>query len=156
MEKLMPIPHQDLDLLEAINETVLYFTTSISFSNFWDEACQIIVKFFNPDLICFITIQTNKDISAIDGNDSQICQELLGKTHDSIIQVFENDSLLSEVVNLKDSYSIAIYPISVKHNIVAVMVIGYKGREILPKKIINVYNAIARLVGSTYHSLTQD
>jgi PAS domain S-box-containing protein len=78
------------------------------------------------------------------------------ETRETIAEVLECGFLSARIIFTPEPLSIACFPITRQNQVAAVMVVGHGMAEPLPEGLLNVYLAVAGLVGTTVERLASE
>ena len=145
-----------------------YLTSLTAQQNVWLEVGKALLSFFNVDLCAFgerhldgtievrywATADAHRpDGSAQDGAPPQLAILSLGESetaiHELIAETLESGFLAQQLFFTPTPLSLALLPITPEHQVIAVMLIGHHLPEAIPNELLNVYLAVAGLVGTT-------
>ena len=153
-----PIPARQ-DYLDAFIKTAQYLAGLTTKEDMWNETGKVLVNFFGAALCVFGKRGADGEIT---GRHWTFPDQIPGqrnfgpKIKESIAEVLESSFLASRVIFTPDPLSVAFLPISQKNQITDVMLVGHRMSEPIPKELLNVYLAVARLVGTTAESLASE
>jgi PAS domain S-box-containing protein len=140
--------------LEAFSMTAQYLAIMSADADIYAETAKAVTNFFGADFAVFAAGKTDGEMTEClcTHYDKPFCKAVFDKTTDIIAQTLQSGFLASEVVNLTEDghYSIAFLPISIKNQTSAVMLIGHKTREPLPKNLLNIYLSVAGIIGTAF------
>ncbi|NTU43602.1 MAG: response regulator, partial [Nitrospirales bacterium] len=86
----------------------------------------------------------------------ELCDKITPVIGETIVQVMETGFLASEVINVPEPYFLAFFPITREGQPIAVMVVGHRTEESMPREVLNVYLAVAGLAGTTLAKLDSE
>ena len=150
-----PLPDQH-DYLDAFIKTAQYLAGLTTQQDMWDEAGKVLVNFFGADLCVFGERRADGEIAGHHWtfSDQASNQRNLGpETKEAIAEVLESSFLISQLVFTPDPLSAAFLPIAQKNQVTDVMLVGHRMSGPIPKELLNLYLAIARLIGTTAEGL---
>jgi len=156
MEK--PISGQP-DFLDACIRTAQYLSRLTTQEDVWAETGRVLVNFFGADLGAFGTVRPDGEIIGEHWCFSKRFsgrKELDNDTREAIAEVLESGFLAFRVIFTPAPISLAFLPIMQKSRVTAVMLAGHESTETLPKELLNVYLAVAGLVGTTADRLASE
>ncbi|MEI6778110.1 MAG: diguanylate cyclase [Chloroflexales bacterium] len=152
-----------------------YLTSLTAQQDAWIEAGKSLINFFNVDVCAFGvrradgTIIVRHWISAEscftnvlspDVTLSGLINPLLGDTeldiHELIEETLESGFLTTQLFLTPVPLSLAFLPITHENQVIAVMLIGHHLPEPIPNELLNVYLAVAGLVGTTATRLASE
>ena len=153
-----PVPDQQKQL-DISFKTAQYFASLTSQQDVWSEVGKVMINFYNVDLFSFAKRQSDGEII---GNhwilpDKVSCERILtAKTKEIINEVMESGFLATYHIDIPAPYSLVFLPVEQKDQTPAVILVGHEMSEPLPKEIINVYLAVAGLIGITVTKWTSE
>jgi PAS domain S-box-containing protein len=126
----------------------------------WSETSKLLVNFWGADLVGFGERQSNGEIVVRHWTFSTE----LGKRTDFATEVQEDiaDVLDSGFLTWRfissspEPLIVAFLPITQKNQVTRVLLVGHRTSELLPKDLLNVYLALAGLVGATAERLASE
>ena len=156
--------------------TLAQYLTSLTVQqDAWIEAGKSLINFFNVDICAFgersadNTITVRHWVSAesrfantltLDVTSPGLANSLLGDTepdiHELIAETLESGFLTSQLFFTPMPLSLAFLPITHENQVIAVMLIGHHLPEPIPNELLNVYLAVAGLVGTTATRLASE
>ncbi len=136
----------------------------------WGEVGRALVSFFGVDVVAFGERRGDGEIMA---HHWTFSDQALGETvlsavqhggrvsvpadvEEAIIGTLESGFLTSRVMSRPEPLSLAFMPIVQENQTTAVMVVGHRSTEPLPKELLDLYLAVARLVGTTAARLASE
>jgi PAS domain S-box-containing protein len=156
MEK--PLPGQR-DYLDASIKTSQYLAGLTTQQDIWSETGKVLVSFFGADMGAFGEAGEDGLIAVHHWTFSDKfsgVRELGAETREAIAEVLENGFLTLRIIFTPDPLSVACLPITLENKVVAVMLVGHRASKPLPKELLNVYLAVAGLVGTTAARLASE
>jgi len=156
MEK--PLPGQP-DYLDASIKTAQYLARLTTQQDIWSETGKVLVSFFGADMGAFGTIGEDGEIASHHWTFSEKFssgRDLEAETREAIAEVLESGFLTLRIIFTPGPLSIAYLPITMENQVTAVMLVGHGTSKPLPKELLNVYLAVAGLVGTTAVRLTSE
>jgi signal transduction histidine kinase len=149
----MTKPLSDKQQLKAFISAAQYLAGLTSGQNVWEEAGKVLIRFFGADFAAFGTHGANGDITignrafSEKGASAQLSEtEMIAATRD----VFESGFLTFISIPADIRAAAAFFPVLHESKVVAVMAAGHLGSDGLPKETLDLYLAIAGLVGAAY------
>ena len=145
--------------LDAFIKTAQYLASLTSQQDAWSEIGKVMTSFFGADLAGFAERRTDGEITGHHWilPDKVPSESILTiETKRIVAEVLESGFLATHQINTPEEYSLAILPVSQKHQTIGVMLTGYRMSEPLPKDLLNVYLAVAGLAGTTIAKLAGD
>ena len=156
MEK--PLPGQQ-DYLEASIKTAQYLAGLTTQQDIWAETGKVLVNFFGADVCAFGESRADGEITGHHWTFSEQFpgrRDLEAETKEAIAEVLESGFLTSRIISTPDPLSVACFPITQENQVIAVMLVGHRMSEPLPKELLNVYLAVAGMVGTTATRLASE
>lgn len=145
--------------LDVSFKTAQYFASLTSQQDVWSEVGKVMNNFYNVDLFGFAKRQSDGKIISNHWilPDKVSCERILtAKTKEIINEVMESGFLATYHIDIPAPYSLVFLSVKQKDQTPAVILVGHKMSEPLPKEIINVYLAVAGLIGITVTKLTSE
>ncbi len=141
---------------DAFIKTAQYLATLTTYQDIWIHIEKIIKNFYDADLFFFFERGINGKIKEHqnDLSNSQFLNYKSDIFKKTIAQVLENGFIALELINTPDPYALTFLPISKANQIMGVMIIGHQRSESLPKNLLNIYLALAGLIGTTIERLS--
>jgi len=143
----------DKQQLKAFINAAQYLAGLTSGQDIWEEAGKVLVKFFGADFAAFGRRRTNGAIEidhwAFSGRGSAARvqeNELILAAGD----VFESGFLTFISIQSIDPASAAFFPILHENHVTAVMLVGRLSAAPLENETLDLYLAVAGLIGATY------
>ncbi len=126
-----------------------YFSGMAADANIYEEAIQVIIKFFQADLV-FFAVQPDGALHVTDSHfEKKEDEQIISPSEEFIEQVLETEFLASEIIALKEErYAVIFLPIVRFNQTVSVLAVGYQDHKPASKGMLNVYLAIAGLISS--------
>lgn len=156
------IPTPERDYLAAVTKTAQYLAGLSSMQDILADFGKVMHNFFGTDLVAFIEHRPKEPTS--EGMSVHYCHATaddaactnLGQLAKLVKQVTESGFLVSEQVDLPNSYVIALLPITPSSHTLITMLVGHKGNITLSKQLLNIYLAVAGLFESTLARLLSE
>jgi len=145
--------------LEAFIKTAQYLASLTIQQDIWSHIGKVLVNFFSADLAGFAERRADGEIT---GHHWALPDKVSGKkiltaeTKEIINGVVESGFLATHQIHLPAPYSLALLPIMQASQTTAVMLVGHRMPKPLPKELLNVYLAVAGLVGITITKLSAE
>jgi len=141
---------------DAFIKTAQYLATLTTYQDIWIHIEKIIKNFYDADLFFFFERGINGKIKEHQNNlsNSQYLNYKSDIFKNTIAQILENGFIALESINTPDPYALTFLPISKANQIMGVMIIGHKRSEPLQKNLLNIYLALAGLIGTTIERLS--
>jgi signal transduction histidine kinase len=137
--------------------------------NEWHEVGKALVNFFDADLVAFGTQDADKRITVHDwffsdrqdADRSAESVETLARTMRSQIQkavaeTFRSGFFTSRLFADPMALSLIFLPVIQNNHVTAVMIVGYQTSETFPRDLLNLFMAIAGLVGTITSRLNME
>jgi len=156
MKESLPVQQNYLD---AVIKTAQYLASLTTHQDVWSEIGKVLVNFFGADLVAFGERRGDGEIIGHHWafSDQVSSQRILGsEAKEAIAEVLESGFLTSQLVFTPDPLSVAFLPITQENQVTAVILVGHRMSQPLPKELLNVYLAVAGLVGTTATRLTSE
>ena len=156
MKKRLHVQH---DYLDAFVKTAQYLSGLTTQQDMWSETGKMLVNFFGAALCVFGKRRADGEITGHHwtfSDQASIRRNLEPETKEAIAEVLESSFLTSQLIFTPDPLSVAFLPITQKSQVTDVMLVGHKMSGQIPKELLNVYLAIARLIGTTAERLTSE
>jgi len=138
--------------LKAFINAAQYLAGLTSGQDIWEEAANVLVKFFGADFAAFgrrgIDGTLDIDHRAFSGRDyaARIPEnELILAAGD----VFESGFLTFISIESNGPAAAAFFPILHENHVIAVMVVGHLSAALIENESLDLYLAVARLIGAT-------
>ncbi|MBT3258928.1 MAG: diguanylate cyclase [Deltaproteobacteria bacterium] len=147
------------DYLDAFIKTAQYLAGLTTQQDMWGETGKVLVNFFGADLCVFGERRADGEIQGHHWtfSDQVSNRRNLGtETKEAIAEVLESSFLTSQLIFTPDLLSAAFLPITQKSQVTDVMLVGHKISGPIPKELLNVYLAMARLIGTTAEGLASE
>jgi len=145
--------------LDAFIKTAQYLASLTTQQDIWSEIGKVMINFFNVVLVGFAERRADREIIGHHWTlpDRVSCERILtAETKRIIADVLESGFLATYQICLSEQYSIAILPIRQENQTTAVILIGHKISEPLPKELLNLYLAVTGLIGTTITKLASE
>ena len=145
--------------LEAFIKTAQYLASLTIQQDIWSHIGKVLVNFFSADLAGFAERRADGEIT---GHHWVLPDKVSGKKiltaeiKEIINGVVESGFLATHQIHLPAPYSLALLPIMQASQTTAVMLVGHRMPKPLPKELLNVYLAVAGLVGITIAKLSAE
>ena len=146
MKESLPVQQNYLD---AVIKTAQYLASLTTHQDVWSEVGKVLVNFFGADLVAFGERRADGEIMGHHWafSDQVSSQRDLGsEAKEAITEVLESGFLTSQLVFTPDPLSVAFLPITQEDQVTAVILVGHRMSQPLPKELLNVYLAVAALV----------
>jgi two-component system sensor histidine kinase/response regulator len=156
MEK--PLPGQQ-SYFEAFIKSAQYLAGLTAQQDIWSETGKVLVNFFGAAVGAVEERRANGETAGHPWAFSERYAnrtDLAAETREAIVEVLEFGFLSTRIIFTPDPLSIACFPITRQNQVVAVMVVGHGMPEPLPEELLNVYLAVAGLVGTTVERLASE
>ncbi len=139
--------------LKAFINAAQYLAGLTSGQDIWEQVGKVLVKFFGADFAAFGRHNTNGAIE-IDqwafserGSSARIPEnEMIAAVRD----VFESSFLTFISIQSDDPTAAAFFPILHENHVIAVMLVGHLSATHLENETLDLYLAVAGLIGATY------
>ncbi len=144
---------------DAFIKTAQYLASLTIQQDIWSEIGKVMINFFNVVLVGFAERRADREIIGHHWilPDGVSCERILtAETKRIIAEVLESGFLATYQICLSEQYSIAILPIRQENQTTAVILIGHKISEPLPKELLNLYLAVTGLIGTTITKLASE
>ncbi len=149
----MTKPFSDKQQLKAFINAAQYLAGLTSGQDIWEEAGKVLVKFFGADFAAFGRHNTNGAIE-IDhwafserGASARIPENEMSA---AVGDVFESGFLTFISIQSNGPIAAAFFPILHENHVVAVMLVGRLPAAHLENETLDLYLAVAGLIGATY------
>jgi two-component system sensor histidine kinase/response regulator len=156
MEK--PLPGQQ-HYFEAFIKAAQYLAGLTAQQDIWSETGKVLVNFFGAAVGGVEERRANAETAGHPWAFSERYSgrtDLAAETREAIAEVLECGFLSARIISTPEPLSIACFPITRQNQVVAVMVVGHGMPEPLPGELLNVYLAVAGLVGTTVERLASE
>ena len=143
--------------LDAFIKTAQYLASLTSQQDWWSEISKTVIHFFGADLAGFAERLADGEVKGRDwifSDDVSYESVFTGKTKDRINDVLESGFFSVHQIHTPNQYSLLILPIRQENLSTTVLMIGYRMSGPIPKDLLNVYMAVAGLVGITTTELS--
>jgi HD-GYP domain-containing protein (c-di-GMP phosphodiesterase class II) len=137
--------------LEAVIKTAQYVAGLTAERDKWEQLGKVVVNFFGADVVAFAERRPDGRIAIPYCNLAEPAarDRLAAESTSMIAQVLESGFLVSEVVRLPEPYSAVFLPVALDSRNTAVMVVGHKTGQPLPRDLLNIYLAVAGMFETT-------
>jgi len=145
--------------LDAFIKTAQYVASLTTQQDVWSEMLKVMTHFFGSDLVAFGECRADGEIIGHHWAlpEGVSCENIFTAEIKEIInEVLESGFLATHQVYAPEEYSIAILPIKQENQTTAVMLVGNRMSEPLVKELLNVYLAVAGLIGATTARLVSE
>lgn len=146
--------------LDAFIRTAQYLASLTTQQDVWSETGQLLVNFWRADLGCFGERRANGEIVIHHWTFSAELSkrmDLTSQTQEDIAEVLDSGFLTWRFISLSpESLVVAFLPITQENQVTRVLLVGHRGSELLPKDLLNLYLALAGLVGATAERLAAE
>ena len=149
MTKSFPPEYQ----LKAFINAAQYFAGLTSGQDIWEEAAKVLVKFFGADIAAFGAQCPDGEIElryrafSVRGTAVELPEaDMMSAAGD----VFESGFLTFISISAADPIAVSFFPIMHNNRVIAVMVAGHLSVTALAKETLDLYLALAGLIGATY------
>lgn len=146
------------DYLETSIKSAQYLAGLTIAQDIWLETGKVLVSFFGADLAAIAERQDagyrlhHLRVSECFSEPADLAEQL-GET---INEVFESGFLAERMIPTSPPLSLAFLPITRESKVIAVMLVGHGMSDFLPRELLNVYLAVAGLVGTTASRLASE
>lgn len=143
---------QGRDDLQAVLRTAQYLALLRDDAEIWRELGQLLVRFFDADLVALLERDAAGEIVAryCTLETPQARQRLAEDAGETTRQVLDSGFLASELLDLPaGSFAVAVLPIAGQHQTRAALLVGHRASEPLPEPLLDLYLAVAGLFEST-------
>jgi signal transduction histidine kinase/ActR/RegA family two-component response regulator len=149
----------DREYLEASIKSAQYLAGLTVTQDIWSETGKVLVSFFCADIGAIGERRQDGEIALHNETTSERfhgLQDLKEELREAISDVLENGFLASRVISSPAPLSLLFLPVTQENKIIAVMLVGHLISEPLPNELLNVYLAVAGLVGATASRLASE
>lgn len=147
------------ELLEAFLKSAQYIARIKRQQDLWDDAGRFIVAHFPPEWVAFAQPGSKGAVyvhSSTSG-DPSIAQMLDGDEVRSLVDdVLQSGFLASKLIHSPAPEMTALFPITQDYQTRAVMLVGHRGVDPISVDQLNVYLALAALVGTAWERLQNE
>jgi PAS domain S-box-containing protein len=154
-----PLPGQQR-YLEAFIKAAQYLAGLTTQQDIWSETGKVLVNFFGADVGAFEEGRADREYTrhqwTLSKQFSSSRRDLEAATREIIAEALESGFLSTRIIFLPEALSLACFPVTRENQVVAVMLAGHGMSEALPRELLNVYLAMAGLVGTTVTRLTSE
>lgn len=156
MEKLTK---EQMNYLDASIKTAQYLAGLTAQQDVWSETGKVLVNFFGADMGGFGERGADGEIA---GRNWTFAERFSGRKEleaagkEAIAEVLESGFLTLRIIFTPESLSLAFLPITRENRVISVMLVGHAISEPLPKELLNLYLAVAGLVGTTASRLASE
>jgi PAS domain S-box-containing protein len=143
----------DRQQLKAFINAAQYIASLTSGQDIWEEAGKTLVEFFGADLAAFGKYRTDGEIElehwafSERGASAQISEQAMLA---AVGDVFESGFLTFFSSPSDDATATACFPILHENRVIAAMLVGHLSSSSLTKETLDLYLAVAGLIGVTY------
>ncbi len=137
--------------LKAFINAAQYFAGLTSGQDIWEEAGRVLINLFGADVVTFVNYRNDRDVEinhwafSERGASTKISEpEVIAAARD----VFESGFLTFFTFSPKNPIATAFLPILHENRPVAVMMVGHRSSTSLAKDTLDLYLAIAGLIGA--------
>lgn len=148
-----------IDYLAASIKTAQYLAGLTVNQNIWSETGKLLVSFFGADVGAIGERQPDGQLFVHHESYSERFSEwdnLGDVSREAISEVLESGFLTFRAISSPEPLSLAFLPVTQENRVIAVMLAGHGISEPIPKEILNVYLAVAGLVGTTFSRLKSE
>ncbi|MGO9951385.1 MAG: sensor histidine kinase [Dissulfurispiraceae bacterium] len=149
----MTEPFSDKQQLKAFINAAQYIAGLTSSQDIWEEAGKVLLRFFGADFVAFGRYDADGNIEIgrrlFSGDSASVLlleQELKTAARD----VFDSGFLTFLSLPSDKLNTVALFPVLHQNRVVAVMIVGHLSSSCLEKDILDLYLAMAGLMGSAY------
>ena len=142
------------DYFEAFIKAAQYLAGLTRQQDMGKEIGKVLVHFFGADVGAFE--ETGPDRGGADGSHWTFVREvsnrsaLKAETAPAVAEVLESGFLSERIISTPDlSLSVVCFPVTRENKVIAVMIAGHGTAGPFSKELLNVYMAVAGLVGTT-------
>jgi two-component system sensor histidine kinase/response regulator len=153
-----PLPGQQ-NYFEAFIKAAQYLAGLTVQQDIRSETEKVLVNFFGADVGAVEENRANPGAASDRWAFSERYSsrtDLAAETREAIAEVLESGFLSARIIFTPDPLSIACFPIARANQVVAVMVVGHAMPEPLPRELLDVYLALAGLVGTMGERLASE
>lgn len=125
----------------------------------WTEVGKALINFLDADVVAFGECCANGEVRVRDWSFSSHVPrqvELELQISEAVIEVMESSFLTWRLLHRPEPLSVAFLPIAQEHQVIAVMLVGYRVSESSLKEMLDIYLAVAGLVGTTVTRLASE
>ena len=143
----------DKQELKAFINAAQYLAGLTSGQDTWEEAGRVLVKFFGADFAAFARHHTNGAIEIDHWSFSGRGASARLPENEMIVaagDVFESGFLTFISIKSDDPAAAAFFPILHENRVIAVMLVGHLSSPALENDTLDLYLAVAGLIGATY------
>jgi len=148
-------------MMEATIKAAQYFSSLTSGQEISVEMVSVLYNFFNADFAAIGQTGADGGIDIRKPNFSQYC--VLSEHHmpshamkKAVRTVLEEGFFTQEHYTVPNELSVAFFPVKKENTPLHVMIVGHLSQEPIPKKVLNVYLAVAGLAGTTIERLSSE
>ncbi|AFM25310.1 sensor histidine kinase [Desulfomonile tiedjei] len=146
--------------LDAFIKTAQYLARLTIHQDVWSETSKLLVNFWGADLGGFGDRRSNGEIAVCHWTFSTELRErmdLAAEVNEEIAEVLDSGFLSWRFVSsTPEPLVIAFLPISLENQVTRVLLVGHRSSGLFPKDLLNIYLALAGLVGTTAERLASE
>jgi PAS domain S-box-containing protein len=153
------LPNQQSGLFEAFLGSAQYIARIKRQQDLWEHAGRFIVAHFPAEWVAFAQKRSEGEISvhSCTSSDRSLNETLAGPEVTVLVDdVLESGFLASEVLRTAAPMMTALLPVNEEYQTRAVMLVGHKTVHPISADLLNVYLALAGLVGTTWERLRNE
>lgn len=146
------------DYLENFIKSAQYLAGLTTTQDIWLETGKVLISFFGADLAAIAERQgEGSRLLRLQGSERFSGQDgLVEQVGEAIDEVLESGFLAVRMIPTPHPLSLALLPVRRENRVVAVMLVGHGMSDPLPRELLNVYLAVAGLVGTTASRLVSE
>jgi signal transduction histidine kinase len=136
--------------LDAFIKSVQYMEALPADTDILVQTGNVLGNFFKSDFVIFAKQSITGDVIILHSSvgEKTFCDKIIAGTGTIVSDVIKSGFLALESMHLPDTYCIAFLPVIKKNQTETVMMVGHKTPENIHKEILNLYLALAGLLGS--------
>ncbi len=153
MERLLPGQQTSF---EAFIKAAQYLAGLTAQQDIWSETGKVLIKFFGADVG---SVEEGRQAAThrwVFSERYSSHKDLEAATREAIAEVLGSGFLSAQILSMPDPLSLACLPIARENQVVAVMVVGHGVSGPLPRELLDVYLAVAGLVGTIGERLASE
>ena len=146
-------------LFEAFLKSAQYLVGLKSHLDVWDHLGHLIVAHLPAAWACFARRNSDREISILHSTLPPEAVALLAadETVEALVaDVLDNGFLASKVIQVPMAAMTAALPVAENNQVKMVLLIGHHSIDPVPKKLLNIYLAVAGLAGASFDRLRNE
>lgn len=146
-------------VLDAFMKTAQYLASLPTHDDIWDHVGEVMVRFYGADLAGFAEHRSSGEVEFHHMKLPAGAPPELLKTKDvqeAALEVLETGFLTWREIFLGEPHTLILLPVNTGNETSAVMIVGHAATGPISNELLNVYLAVAGLVGSTITKMASE